>query len=135
MTPRVLAAFALSYAVLTIPALAQQATCTPPLAPMLRVEFYFGRNIVHHAPVGDRAWARFVTTELTPRFPGLTVLDAQGAWRDGKREVREPSKLVIVVTKDEPTTREAIVAVSDAYKRRFRQTSVGIVTQPVCAAF
>lgn len=116
------------------PALAQ-AACTPPLAPMLRVEFYFGRNIVHHAPVGDRAWARFVATELTPRFPGLTVLDAQGAWRGGKREVREPSKLVIVVTKDEPATREAVAAVSAAYKRRFHQTSVGIVTQPVCAAF
>ena len=119
---------------LATPALAQ-LSCTPPLAPMLRVEFYFGRNIVHHAPVSDREWVRFVTTELTPRFPGLTVLDAQGAWRDGKREVREASKLVIVVTKDETAMRDAIAAVSDAYKQRFHQTSVGIVTQPVCAAF
>lgn len=119
---------------LAMPALAQQ-TCIPPLKPMLRVEFYFGRTIVHHAPVSDRAWARFVTTELTPRFPGLTVLDARGAWRDGKRERREASKLVIVVTKEDPAAREAIAAVSDAYKRRFHQTSVGIVTQPVCAAF
>jgi hypothetical protein len=129
-----LAVFASVFALLATPALAQQ-TCAPPLAPMLRVEFYFGRNIAHHAPVSDRAWARFVTTELTSRFPGLTVLDAQGAWRDGKREVRETSKLVIVVAKDEAATREAIAAVSDAYKRRFHQTSVGIVTQPVCAAF
>ena len=119
---------------LATPALAQPS-CTPPLKPMLRVEFYFGRNIVHHAPVSDREWARFVTRELTPRFPGLTVLDAQGAWRDGKREVREASKLVIVVTKDETATRAAIAAVNDAYKQRFHQTSVGIVTQPVCAAF
>ena len=110
---------------LAMPALAQQ-TCIPPLKPMLRVEFYFGRTIVHHAPVSDRAWAR---------FPGLTVLDARGAWRDGKRERREASKLVIVVTKEDPAAREAIAAVSDAYKRRFHQTSVGIVTQPVCAAF
>jgi hypothetical protein len=119
---------------LATPALAQPS-CTPPLKPMLRVEFYFGRSIAQHAPVGDREWARFVTRELTPRFPGLTVLDAQGAWRDGKREVREASKLVIVVTKDETATRAAIAAVSDAYKQRFHQTSVGIVTQPVCAAF
>lgn len=119
---------------LAMPALAQQ-TCIPPLKPMLRVEFYFGRTIVHHAPVSDRAWARFVTTELTPRFPGLTVLDARGAWRDGKRERREASKLVIVVTKEDPSAREAIAAVSHAYKRGFHQTSVGIVTQPVCAAF
>jgi hypothetical protein len=117
------------------PGLAQQPSCTPPLAPTLRVEFYFGRNIVHHAPVSDRQWARFVAQELTPRFPGLTVLDAQGAWRKGQREVREASKLVIVVTKDGTATREAIAAVRDAYKHRFHQTSVGTVTQAVCGAF
>lgn len=126
---------ALAIVLLAAPALAQQPTCTPPLAPMLRVEFYFGRAIAHHAPVSDGAWTRFVATELTPRFPGLTVLDARGAWRDGKRAVREPSKLVIVVTKDDPATRSAIAAVSGTYKQRFHQTSVGIVTQPVCAAF
>ena len=119
---------------LATPALAQRA-CVPPLSPMLRVEFYFGRDIAHHAPVSDREWKRFVATELTPRFPGLTVLDAQGAWREGKRELREASKLVIVVAKDEAATRATIAAVSDAYKQRFHQTSVGIVTQPVCAAF
>jgi hypothetical protein len=126
--------FALTVTLLATPALAQQ-TCAPPLSPMLRVEFYFGRNIAHHAPVSDRAWAQFVSQDLTPRFPGLTVLDAQGAWRDGKREVREASKLVIVVAKDDAATRNAVAAASDAYKRRFHQTSVGIVTQPVCAAF
>ena len=133
MTPKVMVALAL--ALLTTPALAQQPACTPPLSPMLRIEFYFGRNIAHHAPVSDRAWKRFVSTELTPRFPGLTVLDAQGAWRAGRRELREASKLVIVVAKDDAATRDAVAAASDAYKRRFHQTSVGIVTQPVCAAF
>jgi hypothetical protein len=125
---------ALIFALLATPALAQE-TCTPPLTPMLRVEFYFGRNIVHHPPIGNREWARFVTTELTPRFSGLTMLDAQGVWHDGKRSLREASKLVIVMTKDGPATRAAIAAVTEAYKRRFHQTSVGIVTQPVCAAF
>jgi hypothetical protein len=131
---RLYSILALPLALLATPVLAQPA-CSPPLSPMLRVEFYFGRNIVHHAPVSDREWKRFVATELTHRFPGLTVLDAQGAWRDGKRELREASKLVIVVTKDEAATRAKIAAVSDAYEQRFHQTSVGIVTQPVCAAF
>ena len=130
--PKVVLALALS--LLATPALAQPA-CTPPLSPMLRVEFYFGRAVAHHAPVGDRAWAQFVAQELTPRFSGMTVLDARGAWRDGRRAVREASKLVIVVTKDDAATRDAIATVSAAYKRRFHQTSVGIVTQPVCAAF
>ena len=132
MRPAVLA---LVLTLLATPALAQQPACAPPLSPMLRVEFYFGRNIAHHAPVSDRDWASFVTRELTPRFPGLTVLDARGAWRDGKHEVREASKQVIVVAKDDAATRDAVAAVSDDYKRRFHQTSVGIVTQPVCAVF
>ena len=119
---------------LAMPALAQQ-TCIPPLKPMLRVEFYFGLAIKGRAPVTRAEWEGFVGRELTPRFPGLTVLDARGAWRDGKREIREASKLVIAVTRDEAPTRSAIAAVSEAYKRRFHQSSVGIVTQPVCAAF
>ena len=119
---------------LATPALAQQS-CAPPLSPMLRVEFYFGRAVAHRAPVGDRAWAQFVAQELTPRFAGLTVLDGRGVWRDGKRVVHEASEQVVVVAKDDAATRDAIAAASDAYKHRFHQTSVGIVTQPVCAAF
>ena len=130
--PKVVLALALT--VLATPALAQQ-TCAPPLSPMLRIEFYFGRAVGHRAPVSDRAWTRFVAQELTPRFSGLTVLDGRGVWRDGKRVVREASEQVIVVAKDDAATRDAIAAVSDAYKHRFHQTSVGIVTQPVCAAF
>jgi hypothetical protein len=68
-------------------------------------------------------------------FPGLTVLDARGAWRKGQHEMREHSKLVVVVTKDGAVTHNQIAEVTDAYKRRFHQASVGIVTQPVCAAF
>ncbi|HEY5279381.1 MAG TPA: DUF3574 domain-containing protein [Pseudolabrys sp.] len=129
------AILALALAFFASPALAQQPSCTPPLAPMLRVEFYFGLAIKGRAPVTRAEWEGFVGRELTPRFPGLTVLDAHGAWRDGKREVREASKLVVVVTADGPAIRSAIAEASEAYKARFHQSSVGIVTQPVCAAF
>ena len=86
-------------------------------------------------PVSDGEWARFVTRELTHRFPGLTVLDGRGAWRQGQHEVREHSKVVIVVAADGPATRNAIAEATGAYKERFHQSSVGIVTQAVCAAF
>jgi hypothetical protein len=119
---------------LTGPALAQQP-CPPPLKPMLRVELYFGLSSKDRAPVSRHEWARFVAQDLAPRFPGLTVLDARGVWRDGKREVREASKLVVVVTQDGAATRGAVAEVTEAYKRRFHQQSVGIVAQPVCAAF
>jgi hypothetical protein len=131
---RLSAALAFVLALLAAPALAQQA-CAPPLAPMLKVELYFGFGIEGRRPVSDREWARFVAQELTPHFPGLTVLDARGAWRKGQHEMREHSKLVVVVTKDGAVTHNQIAEVTDAYKRRFHQASVGIVTQPVCAAF
>ncbi len=122
-------------ALLTAPALAQQPSCAPPLQPMLRIEFYFGMSVGGRHSVSDREWARFLAQELTHAFPGLTVLDARGAWRKGGHELREHSKLVVVVTADTPATRNAVAEVSDNYKHRFHQTSVGIVTQPVCAAF
>jgi hypothetical protein len=128
-------ALALVFVSLASPALAQQPSCTPPLAPMLRVEFYFGLAIKDRAPVTRAEWEGFVGRELAPRFPGLTVLDARGAWRDGKREVREATKVVVVVTADGPAIQSAIAKTSEAYKARFHQSSVGIVTQPVCAAF
>ena len=108
--------------------------CAAPLKPMLRVELYFGRSVQGGRPVSDSQWNRFVTQDMTPRFPGLTVLDAQGAWRD-ERQMRERTKLVIVVLPDEPAAREQISAVAESYKTRFHQKSVGLVTQAVCASF
>lgn len=125
---------ALALTLIVTPALAQQS-CAPPLAPMLKVELYFGMSVDGHHAVSDREWARFLAQELTARFPGLTVLDARGAWRKDQHEMREHSKLVIVVTKDGAVTHNQIAEVTEAYKRRFHQTSVGIVTQPVCAVF
>jgi hypothetical protein len=120
---------------LCAPAHAQDSTCTPPLKSMLRVELYFGRSIKGSRPVSDREWAQFVSRELTPRFPGLTMLDGRGAWRRGEHEMREQTKIVIVVLPDSPANRGQIAAATDAYKEAFQQTSVGIVSQPVCAAF
>jgi Protein of unknown function (DUF3574) len=114
-------------------------SCSGSLQPMQRIELMFGRNIRGHLRVGDAAWARFLAREITPRFPGgLTVLDAAGQWRDPAdgRVVREPSKLVIVVTVgDASLVDDRIAAVTAAYKQRFRQKSVGVVTSPACAAF
>ena len=118
-----------------MPAAAQQLTCQPPLQPMLRIELYFGRSIAGDRPVSDREWARFVAQELTPRFPDLTVLDARGAWRKGQHEMRGHTKLVIIVVPEGAAARGHIAEVTEAYKHRFRQTSVGVVTQSVCASF
>ncbi len=65
---------------------------------------------------------------MTPRVSGLTVLDAQGVWRDD-RQMRERTKLVIIVLPDESAAREQIAGIAATYKTRFHQKSVGVVTQ------
>ena len=123
---------------LASPALAQQQACRAPLKPMLRAELYFGRDIHGEQIVSDQEWARFLAHELTPRFPhGLTVADGWGEWRNGGTGalVREPSKVVVIVAAEADDLRARIDAVADAYKKQFKQESVGVVLQPVCATF
>jgi Protein of unknown function (DUF3574) len=112
--------------------------CDTPQRPMQQIELMFGRNVAGHVRVGEAAWSRFLAREITPRFPdGLTVLAAAGQWRDpgGRGAVRESSKMVIIVTADNAAARERIATIIAAYKQQFRQRSVGVISQSVCAAF
>jgi hypothetical protein len=111
-------------------------SCNVPLRAMQRIELMFGRNV--RSGGSDAAWAGFVAREITPRFPdGLTVLEAAGQWRDpaAGRLVRERSKLVIIVTPTDASADGKVAAIVAAYKQRFRQKSVGVITTAVCAAF
>lgn len=121
----------------TATAQAQELTCEAPAKPMLRAELMFGRNIGGRLGVTDARWRDYVARELTPRFPdGLTVLDAHGQWRDPHGTiVRERTKLVVIVTADDTGARKRIAEATAAYRQRFQQQSVGVVTRPVCAAF
>jgi hypothetical protein len=116
----------------------------PPLAcragqdATLAATLLFGRYADGRPAVSNADWSRFLASEITPRFPdGLTVLDASGQWRDPARgvAVREPSKVVLIVYRDEPTAQARLTAIAEAYKRRFAQRSVGIVVSPACASF
>jgi hypothetical protein len=124
-------------AVLT-PAAAQDLACVREQKPMIEAELLFGRNIGGRHGVTEARWDRFVAAEIAPRFPnGFTVLDGKGQWRDPQRgrPVRERSKLVILVTADDEAARDHISAIASAYKRRFRQQSVAVLTRRVCASF
>lgn len=112
--------------------------CHDPLKPMLRVELYFGRDMRGHHIVSDRQWAHFLAHELSPAFPdGLTVFDGRGQWREaGSATVmREQTKVVVIVTPDSGGVRSRVATVVSVYKEHFRQHSVGVVMQQVCAAF
>ncbi len=135
---RTLKALAAAAAVMLAPAApGQQVVCPAPGKAMLRAELHFGRNIGGRLAVGDRQWQTFLRRELTARFPdGLSVLDAQGQWRDRSGHiVHEPSKIVIVVVPDDAAARVRLDAAAAAYKKRFRQESVAVLTRPVCAEF
>jgi hypothetical protein len=129
-------------ALLLLPLLLSGCATAPMLAchgtqqPRVTAELLFGRNIGERLGVTEAAWAGFLATEVTPRFPdGLTVFDAAGQWRDGDRVVREPSKVVLIALKDPAVEQPRIDAVVEAYKRRFRQQSVGVVMRPACVSF
>jgi hypothetical protein len=116
---------------LACPAFAQ-INCAPPLKPMLDIELLLGGG-----KGGEARWRAFLAREVTRRFPdGLTVYETTGQWRDAQRNVivREKSRVLrIIVPAD--TVPDTIMSVAEAYKKQFRQKSVGIVTRPACVSF
>ncbi len=113
-------------------------SCQGVQQPKMVAELLFGRDIGNRVGVSQSAWARFVAGEMTPRFPGgLTVTDAVGQWRDpgSGRIVREPSKRVEIVLPGNGDDEARLEAIVRAYKRRFRQQSVGVIVRPACVAF
>lgn len=112
--------------------------CAPPAESMVTAELLFGRKIGDRVGVSDAAFAAFLAREITPRFPdGLTVVDARGQWRDSERGsiVREPSKLVLLIFRDDAAKRENLNQIADAYKRQFRQQSVLMSLRASCVTF
>jgi hypothetical protein len=117
---------------------AQLLDCRGGQHPTQVAELLFGRNIGNRVGVSEAAWARFVDREMVPRFPdGLTVFDASGRWRDRKRHrvVREPSKIVQIVLPGTPEDVARLNEIAEAYKRRFKQQSVGVIVRPACVSF
>ncbi len=105
---------------------------------MLVAELFFGRAIRGRAPLSDAEWAEFAAQVVTPNFPdGFTAFDGDGQWQHPAtgRIAREPTKILLVAAKRTADLGARLSAVIDAYKTRFRQQSVGIITRDSCAAF
>ena len=121
------------------PASAQGPPCHAPALPMLRIELMFGRNVGDDLAVTEDAWARFLASEVVPRFPdGFTVVDAAGPRTDKPTAnlfLAEPSKIIIIIAPDGPGTEQRIAAVEAAYKTQFQQQSVVVASRSVCASF
>ena len=105
---------------------------------MLVAELFFGRAIPGRPPLSEQEWRAFAAEIITANFPdGFTVFDAEGQWRNPATGViaRDPTKVLLVAAKRSPDLPGRLTAVIDAYKQRFRQQSVGIITRDSCASF
>jgi hypothetical protein len=105
---------------------------------MLVAELFFGRGMGERTPVSDAEWAEFEAQTVAPNFPdGFTVFDGEGQWRNPQsgQIISARPKLLIVAAARTPDLAQRLSAVIDAYKGRFRQQSVGIITRDSCAAF
>lgn len=104
---------------------------------MRTAQLFFGRNIADAQGVSDSDFRAFVDEVMTPAFPaGLTVLEGGGQWRGAENQlIREASKVVIVVLPDRADADRRVNAVREAYKTRFKQESVLLVTQLSCVDF
>jgi hypothetical protein len=106
---------------------------------MIVAELFFGREKADRRVVSDAEWSDFLATVVTPNFPdGLTVFDGYGQWRNPQTGVigrSEGVKIVLIAAKPGPDVANRFQTVIDAYKTRFQQQSVGIITRESCAAF
>lgn len=100
-------------------------------------QLFFGRNVGDRPGVTDAQFRRFVDEELTTRFPdGLTVLDGGGQWKGQENKlIREAAKVVLIVLPRGKEPEARLDAARQAYKARFHQEAVMLITQPACVSF
>ena len=102
------------------------------------VHLYFGRSIGGRPALTDAEWNAFAADVLTRNFPyGFTAYDGDGQWLNQKTGtvVRERTRIVMAAVQNARSLATRVQAVSEAYRQRFHQESVGIVSEEVCATF
>jgi hypothetical protein len=100
-------------------------------------QLFFGRNVGDRPGVSEADFRKFMDEDVTPKFPdGLTVMDGGGQWRGAENKlIREASKVVLIVLPKGRNVSGRIDAVRNAYKTRFHQEAVLLITQAACVSF
>ena len=122
-----------SIASITVANAQSTLSCSGEQKPWVVAVLLFGRTRVSEA-----SWARFLATEVTPRFPdGFTVFDAKGQWREpGAPKISgERSKVLTIAMPPSAENDERLQQIIKAYKSRFDQKSVGLIVRPACVSF
>lgn len=96
---------------------------------------YFGQDEQGLA-ISAQRWEAFVAAEVTPRFPdGLTQWPAQGQWQEGAKVLKEGSRVLVLIHAPGADAEAKILAIREAYKKQFHQSSVLRVQEAVKADF
>ena len=113
------------------------SACPEGTDPFVKYELYMGRSTADGGIVSSGEWDSFLADTVTPRFPeGLTVLDAQGQWRDSEgRILKEQSIILVILAPPGDEGRRLIDEISDEYQRQFDQESVLEVESSACVSF
>jgi hypothetical protein len=117
----------------------EQAACLlPSQRTMVVAELFFGRDVPNRAPVSDAEWSDFAASVIAASFPdGFTTFDGDGQWRNPRTNTasREPTKILLVAAPPSADLGARLETVMAAYRKRFDQISVGLITEDACAAF
>ncbi|MBS0332071.1 MAG: DUF3574 domain-containing protein [Proteobacteria bacterium] len=116
---------------------AQQSGCPSGQESRRMAELFFGRRDGEAPAIDEAEFRTFVDKELARRFPeGLTVMDGGGRWQgDENKKVREAAKVVLIVLPKGRDARGRVEAARTAYRSRFHQDSVLVITEAACVSF
>jgi len=123
---RAAAAAAVAASALFMGCAANPATPQAPPEAWQRCELFFGQSIPGGGVVSPAEWQAFVDQEVTPRFPqGLTLLQAQGQWRNAQGGIdREASRVLVLLLPAEAARGPLMDELRARYRERFRQEAV-----------
>ena len=121
------AAAATASASLLCSACAVSPAAPQPADAWLRCELFFGQSIPGGGQVSTEQWQAFVDREVTPRFPqGLTVLQAQGQWRNAQGGIdREASRVLVMLLPADTARGPLMDELRSRYRVQFHQEAVG----------
>jgi hypothetical protein len=100
-------------------------------------EIYFGRNISARGEISEQQFAEFLLYQVTPAFPaGMTVYDAYGQMQHSNGEiVKQKTKVVVLVHKNSKADADAINKIITAYRSKFGNPQVMLLTKQVKPVF
>lgn len=99
-----------------------------PIPELIQANLFFGRNIAGVGEVTQEQFQAFLDNIIAPRFPGLTVFDANGQFKDSMGTIiEEQSKVVNLIFEDTEQNEAYVNDILETYIKQFQQESVLIV--------